>query len=971
MEGHGYGLRHRCAAEERTAVELTFFKNDPSQPLSLISEFVSPDFEIKDYSFYDEKSKEFIDRVMVVLDDHQATTKESVLAFLKASSLGDTLERLIRETNRNHCIFEELGQIYRSKPSALIKKLDIDVHQHGFAWACPLQIDFTLDLVFNKAVVSVKAPFIAYKGCVMHFPSCDVPQATIEDFQRLEDHDNIHVVVFHGKWCRFVISALDKRAGFRLFTKLDLEDHEINQHLKSIFPSLPKYDIVKEQTLSEIIAHVPFETNTLVIKDIATNFFDHVVYLNEVSVVSSKKNVTVKGFVPKAVAEKQYNPATDELEPVVMSVNPMDSGLKVRFKRVKDSSLQNSFKQFVIHLVSFIEEKQHMILKDYFEQTGINVPVVKMKKRSNNLPQDGLFITNFSRICKKELQPIIISEEEALNRNMVNVLRFPKHMMYNVPPRYYTCPKNYHIGLKPNSLANKDAFPLVPVCFTTPQIGKQTVTDSYINGLQEEKQLNNVSKRFAPLQKEKTSSMIPDTLQTYLRHIFSNESDTWIRTFCGRDYLKSLFKLTRNDLAKWAAFGQAQFPGESESTIKNVIASTPFLSTVKFKKIIEAAAQINVATFVMNEDLEISFGTESYQDELFDNYYFGKFIIVLEFSDRNHVEVVHVDKKSIFQTKASALMKMFRDEGRSHHEFIESPKQIVNAYGYVVSENSIGPIHPRVPIEFEKRKKGVFDDFNDKKMMSKMLFGAFCHAKLIYKKTTFEIDKEMSLGNEDVSNLFSDCPFLKIGPEKDSCSITVPNEETFLAFKSFVDLMPKSELNRFRFHNPILFVDQTDFKRGKTINMESLNARMNGFGAIEVLSVGNMSTARKRKLMQLDINDLQFNSKYVFFNEKPSNYLMRNDINCLFFDQMRREAVLTKNNESDVFFTKIDPVNDSTGPSFSKRNLFSAVIDNLDQALDASDPDNVMQIVEEEVIEQDEPIFFENSDSQEDPKKKD
>lgn len=970
MEGHGYGLRHRCAAEERTAVELTFFKNDPLQPLSLVREFVSPDFDIKDYSFYDEKSSALCQNVIVVLDDHLATTPESVNAVLKASSLGKTLELLTQETHRNHCIFQEIQQIYKSKPSALIKKLDVDVHQKGFVWVCSLQIHCTLELVFNKAVVSVQAPFISFKGRVSYFPSCDVPQATIDDIQRLEDHDNIHVVVFHGKWCRFVISALDKRPGFRLFTKLDMAEHEINQHLKTLFPSLPKTDIVKEPTLSEIIAHVPFETNTLVIKDVATNFFDHVLYLNEVSVVSSKKNVTVRGFVPKDVAGQTYNPKTDELEPVVMSVNPMETGLKIRFKRVRDSSLMATFKTFVSHLVSFIEAKQHIILKEYWEQTRINVPVVKMKKRSNNLPQDGLFIANFSRICKKELQPIIISEEDAIKRNMVNVLKFPKHMMFNVPPRYYTCPPKFFIGLKPNSLMNKEAFPLVPVCFTTPQIGQQTVTDNYINGLPDDKQLNNVSKRFAPLQREKTSSMIPETLQMYLRQIFDNENETWIRTFLGRDFLKTLFKLSRNDLTKCAAFGQAQFPGESESTIKKVITSTPFLSTVKFKKIIEAAAQINIATFVINQDLEIAFGTESYQDELFDNYAFGEFIIVLEFSDRNHVEVVHVEKKSIVQTDGSALMKMFRDEGRSYHEFIKSPFQTVNAYGYAVTERSVGPIHPRVPMELEHRKKGVLDNFNDKKMMANMLLGALAHAKLIYSKISFNVDKDMTLENEEVSNLFGDCPFLKIGPEKDSCSVTVPNEATFLALKAFVDLMSKSELARFRHFNPVLFVDPTDFKRGKTINLESLNARLNGFGAIEVLSVDNMSTARKRKLMQLDTDEWQFNEKYVFFDEKPPNYLMMNDVNCVIFDQMRKEAVFTKNNESDIFFTQIDPIDNVTGPSFSKRNLFSVVIDSIDSIDNALETDNIMQSMEQEVIEQDEPIFFENFHSQEDPKKK-
>ena len=952
MEGHVYGLRTRWAFEHRTAVEFLVYRNDPTHPIDVSSAMTKSDFDINDYSFFDEKSKKAIE------------------SLLNNTLFPDVKNSLIKKTKENNNIFTELNnKIFSKEPSNLIKKLDIDVFQHGFSWICPLQIHCTLDLVFNKTVVSVIAPFAAFKNRVIYFPSCDVPQSIIDDVQRIDDQENIHVVVFHGKWCRFVISSLEPRPGFRLHTTNDLEAHEIKKHLLAIFPSLPKLEIEKEMTMSEIIAHVPFETNTMVLKDVITNFFDHALWLDEVNVVSSKKNVTVKGFIPKVVAEKRYLPDSDELVPIIMSVNPMDTGLKIRLKRVKDSSLKNIFQKFVSHLVSFIEEKQPSILRDYERELNFPTPVIKMKQRSSSLPQDGLFVTNYSRICKKANQPIIISKEEAIERNMENVLLFPKHMMFNVPPRCYTCREGMYIGLKQNSLANKEMFPLVPACFMTDQIGKPSVTSDYINGTSEGKLLNNVSKRFSPLQKENSSSSIPDTLQKYLSHIFENTREKWVRTFIGIDYLK-LLNVTRGDLMKFTAFGQAQFPGESENTIKKVVSSTPFLSTVKFKKIIESAAKINIATFMMNDGLEISFGTENYQDELFDNFCFDSFIIFLEFTDRRHVEVVHVDKNPFIQTKMSALIKMFRHEGRSYFEYNATPKQIVNAYGYVVNENMCAPIHPLVPIEFEKREKDLFDEYEEKRIMANMLFGAFCHAKLIGYKIIKKINENMSLGNDEYSNLFSDCPFMKINQENGTCMITVPDDETFNVLKSQVDRITKRELSRFRTHNPLIFEDQNDFKRGNTTDLGNLNTRLNGFGAIEVLSTDNISTARRRKLMKLSVNNDEFDSKFVYFEEKPSNFLMRDDLNCLFFDQMRKHALMTRNNSSDVFFVKVDPINDSTGPLFLKRNLFSTVIQDLTQVLGSSDPDYGTQIVEN-VIEKDDPIFFENFDSQEDPKKKD
>jgi len=84
-----------------------------------------------------------------------------------------------------------------------------------------------------------------------------------------------------------------------------------------------------------------------------------------------------------------------------------------------------------------------------------------------------MFVKNlYSVICQKNLQPEMISEEEARDIPKEHWIRFPERPIEEIDPEYYLCtnPKYPYAGLKEMSLEGEDVFiNYAPCCFNSPQ----------------------------------------------------------------------------------------------------------------------------------------------------------------------------------------------------------------------------------------------------------------------------------------------------------------------------------------------------------------------------------------------------------------------------------------------------------------------------------------------------------------------
>lgn len=84
-----------------------------------------------------------------------------------------------------------------------------------------------------------------------------------------------------------------------------------------------------------------------------------------------------------------------------------------------------------------------------------------------------MFVRNlYSVICQKNLQPILINEEETYNLPKESYIHFPPQPIAEINPEYYYCPnKDYpYAGLKEMDIKGKDIFiNMAPCCFNSPQ----------------------------------------------------------------------------------------------------------------------------------------------------------------------------------------------------------------------------------------------------------------------------------------------------------------------------------------------------------------------------------------------------------------------------------------------------------------------------------------------------------------------
>jgi len=84
-----------------------------------------------------------------------------------------------------------------------------------------------------------------------------------------------------------------------------------------------------------------------------------------------------------------------------------------------------------------------------------------------------MFVRNlYSVICQKNLQPMLIKEEDTYNLPKESYIQFPPKPIAEINPEYYHCPnKDYpYAGLKDMNLSGKDVFiNLAPCCFNSPQ----------------------------------------------------------------------------------------------------------------------------------------------------------------------------------------------------------------------------------------------------------------------------------------------------------------------------------------------------------------------------------------------------------------------------------------------------------------------------------------------------------------------
>ena len=177
---------------------------------------------------------------------------------------------------------------------------------------------------------------------------------------------------------------------------------------------------------------------------------------------------------------------------------PGEPFIRVKISKANNEKAVDIFKEILGKLFIRYAEKENDVInyyKNYIPDFGdvyvnevIEEPILKHSDLDPNL-----FVTNYTRNCKPDRMPTIISEEDAIKAKSEgkHMIKFPRDIpddpnAFKFPmdgdrQHYYVCnnPGYKYVGLKNNKLKNADKYPYVPCCFKLDQQKKPKFLNYY------------------------------------------------------------------------------------------------------------------------------------------------------------------------------------------------------------------------------------------------------------------------------------------------------------------------------------------------------------------------------------------------------------------------------------------------------------------------------------------------------------
>ena len=191
------------------------------------------------------------------------------------------------------------------------------------------------------------------------------------------------------------------------------------------------------------------------------------------------------GYITATLTEKNMikgDPTMKNVDPDFFE--PGGPFIRVKISKADNSKAVDIFKEILGKLFVRYSEKEDDVInyyKNYIPDFGDVAPpeVVAEPILNNSDVAPDLFVTNYTRNCKPDRMPTIISENDAIieKSNGKSILKFPRDIpddpdafkfpMDGEGQNYYVCnnPGYKFVGIKNNKLKNADTYPYVPCCY--------------------------------------------------------------------------------------------------------------------------------------------------------------------------------------------------------------------------------------------------------------------------------------------------------------------------------------------------------------------------------------------------------------------------------------------------------------------------------------------------------------------------
>lgn len=261
----------------------------------------------------------------------------------------------------------------------------------------------------------------------------------------------------------------------------------IKKRIKESFINFQNLSFVdeKEVDISENVI-IPDQTfDTYVLSDLImnNNILCRFLAINEsIQATKKKSGLYVHYFLKNSKGACNITTAEDH------SVYPIKNVVKLRIKKAKDQEVANEFINLIGKVLSIYNSNQEKIIKFYKKYIS-NFPkekdteIIKDLKPSLQKLVPDLFISGYPYKC--QYPPVIIPEDQVENYPEDRIMKYP--IKGEGLPHYYYCNDDKKegfefIGLRANTLQNKNKYKYIPCCFQSDQTKRKGPYLEYFQG---------------------------------------------------------------------------------------------------------------------------------------------------------------------------------------------------------------------------------------------------------------------------------------------------------------------------------------------------------------------------------------------------------------------------------------------------------------------------------------------------------
>jgi hypothetical protein len=426
-------------------------------------------------------------------DEYESSSQKDI--FIK--KIKEKIEKLSESVNKLVYLNNELISINSIVDDIKdIKNLEIKKDE------CDLKLitnikntEYSLSTIFSKLICRKNTPFLSYNDIYKIYQDIDIKipsdwSTSFSNFMILKVHiDNekyfdCNIYFEDGS---LIIIVEVKYKDFDYLTE-EMTVQIIKNNINCAFSNFSDFSIISEieTNINENVL-IPDQTfYTYVLSDIVMNhfIFSNFLSVNEsVQTTKKKSGLYLHYFIKNTKGTCNITSVEDT------SIIPFKNIVRLRIKKALNQDIADEFIFLIGKLLTTYKKEEKKIISFYRNYIP-NFPKDKIKKETIEIPKitlqkqvPDLFISGYPYKC--QYPPVIVSDEEAKEYPEERVMKYP--IKGEGVPHNYVCKddkKNeyVYIGLRENTLKNRDKYKYIPCCFKSDQTKRKGTYIEYFKG---------------------------------------------------------------------------------------------------------------------------------------------------------------------------------------------------------------------------------------------------------------------------------------------------------------------------------------------------------------------------------------------------------------------------------------------------------------------------------------------------------